>query len=53
VNAAPVRGCPLIDATAEFPAPESAVHSCARERKLLMVRLIITLVTEPGCREPV
>ncbi|MER7413210.1 MULTISPECIES: TetR/AcrR family transcriptional regulator [Streptomyces] len=51
-DAAPVRGCPFIDAAAEFPDPESAVHSYAREQKLLMVRLVTALVTELGCREP-
>ncbi|MGH4029224.1 TetR/AcrR family transcriptional regulator [Actinomycetota bacterium Odt1-20B] len=51
-DAAPVRGCPFIDAAAEFPDPESAVHSYAREQKLRMVELIVALVTELGCREP-
>jgi AcrR family transcriptional regulator len=51
-DAAPVRGCPFIDAAAEFPAPESAVHSYAREQKLRMVDLIAALLTELGCREP-
>ncbi|MGC0420967.1 TetR/AcrR family transcriptional regulator [Embleya sp. AB8] len=48
----PVRGCPFIDAAAEFPDPDSAVHSYAREQKLEMVRLVTALVTELGCREP-
>ncbi|WP_406015616.1 TetR/AcrR family transcriptional regulator [Streptomyces sp. NBC_00984] len=51
-DAAPVRGCPFIDAAAEFPDPESTVHSYAREQKLHMVRLVTALVTELGCREP-
>ncbi|MEH6375540.1 TetR family transcriptional regulator [Streptomyces sp. KLMMK] len=51
-DAAPVRGCPFIDAAAEFPDPQSAVHSYAREQKLLMVRLVTALVTELGCRDP-
>ncbi|GAA4831098.1 TetR/AcrR family transcriptional regulator [Saccharopolyspora rosea] len=51
-DAGPVRGCPFIDAAAEFPDPQSAVHACAREQKLLMVRLVTALVTELGCREP-
>jgi AcrR family transcriptional regulator len=51
-DAAPVRGCPFIDAAAEFPDPESAVHSYAREQKLRMVQLIAALLTELGCREP-
>ncbi|MDQ0383419.1 AcrR family transcriptional regulator [Streptomyces sp. DSM 42143] len=48
----PVRGCPFIDAAVEFPDPQNAVHSYARERKLLMVRLVTELVAELGCREP-
>ncbi len=51
-EAAPVRGCPFIDAAAEFPDPESAVHSYAREQKLRMARLVTALLTELGCREP-
>ncbi|MFE0421540.1 TetR/AcrR family transcriptional regulator [Streptomyces sp. NPDC058953] len=51
-NADPVRGCPFIDAAAEFPDPRSAVHSYAREQKLRMVTLIAALLTELGCREP-
>lgn len=51
-DAAPVRGCPFIDAAAEFPDPQSAVHSYAREQKLRMVELIVALVTELGCRQP-
>ncbi|MFG3256196.1 TetR/AcrR family transcriptional regulator [Streptomyces sp. NPDC048172] len=49
---APVRGCPFIDAAAEFPDPAGAVHSYAREQKLLMVRLVTALAEELGCREP-
>ncbi|MBH5333333.1 helix-turn-helix transcriptional regulator [Streptomyces pactum] len=52
-DAAPVRGCPFIDAAAEFPDPHSTVHSYAREQKLRMVGLVTALVTELGCREPV
>ncbi|AIV35204.1 TetR/AcrR family transcriptional regulator; helix-turn-helix transcriptional regulator [Streptomyces sp. R1] len=48
----PVRGCPFIDAAVEFPDPRNAVHSYARERKLLMVRLVTELVAELGCRRP-
>ncbi|GAB2784807.1 TetR/AcrR family transcriptional regulator [Streptomyces daliensis] len=48
----PVRGCPFIDAAAEFPDPRSAVHSYAREQKLRMAELIAALLTELGCPEP-
>jgi AcrR family transcriptional regulator len=51
-DAVPVRGCPFIDAAAEFPDPGSAVHSYAREQKLRMVQLIGPLVADLGCREP-
>jgi AcrR family transcriptional regulator len=51
-EAEPVRGCPFIDAAAEFPDPDSTVHSYAREQKLRMVELVTALVTELGCREP-
>ncbi|MFI2644285.1 TetR/AcrR family transcriptional regulator [Streptomyces sp. NPDC018610] len=48
----PVRGCPFIDAAAELPDPQNAVHSYAREQKQLLVRLVTDLVAELGCREP-
>ncbi|GAB7029184.1 helix-turn-helix domain-containing protein [Streptomyces sp. NPDC021749] len=51
-GADPVRGCPFIDAAVEFPDPQNAVHSYAREQKLLMVRLVANLVAELGCRQP-
>ncbi|ARX81037.1 MULTISPECIES: TetR/AcrR family transcriptional regulator [Streptomyces] len=51
-DAAPVRGCPFIDAAAEFPDPRNAVHSYAREQKLRMVDLVTALVEELGVREP-
>ncbi|MDP9843753.1 TetR/AcrR family transcriptional regulator [Streptosporangium lutulentum] len=51
-DAAPVRGCPFIDAAAEFPDPGSVVHSYAREQKLRMVQLVTALLTELGCRDP-
>ncbi|UNZ16014.1 TetR/AcrR family transcriptional regulator [Streptomyces sp. 891-h] len=51
-EAAPVRGCPFIDAAAEFPDPGSRVHSYAREQKLRMVELVTVLLTELDCRNP-
>jgi AcrR family transcriptional regulator len=48
----PVRGCPFVDAAAEFPDPDSAPHSYARAQKLLMLRLVTDLVTELGAAEP-
>ncbi|MFB8762450.1 TetR/AcrR family transcriptional regulator [Nocardiopsis alba] len=48
----PVRGCPFLDAAAEFPDPEHPVHAYVREQKLRMVRTVTDLVTELGCRAP-
>ncbi|WP_233160247.1 TetR/AcrR family transcriptional regulator [Pseudonocardia sp. MH-G8] len=50
--AGPVRGCPFVDAAAEFPDPDSAAHSYARTQKLLMLRLVFDLVTELGVVQP-
>ncbi|MCK7622345.1 TetR/AcrR family transcriptional regulator [Streptomyces sp. RS10V-4] len=49
---ASVRGCPFIDAAAEFPDPESPIHRYAREQKLRMVRLVTELLEELGCPRP-
>ncbi|MFD0904789.1 TetR/AcrR family transcriptional regulator [Actinomadura sediminis] len=51
-DGAPVRGCPFIDAAAEFPDPGSTVHSYAREQKLRMVRMVDSLLAELGCPDP-
>ncbi|WP_027935758.1 TetR/AcrR family transcriptional regulator [Amycolatopsis sp. ATCC 39116] len=48
----PVRGCPFLDAAAEFPDPDSAAHAYARAQKLLMLRLVTDLVIELGVAEP-
>ncbi|MEV0222269.1 helix-turn-helix domain-containing protein [Streptomyces sp. NPDC050704] len=47
-----VRGCPFIDAAAEFPDPKHPIHAYAREQKLRMVQLVTDLVAELGCGEP-
>ncbi|WP_447037219.1 TetR/AcrR family transcriptional regulator [Streptomyces sp. DSM 118878] len=47
-----VRGCPFIDAAAEFPDPKNPIHAYAREQKLRMVQLVTDLVAELGCGEP-
>ncbi|MVO85419.1 TetR family transcriptional regulator [Streptomyces sp. p1417] len=52
VDSAAVRGCPFIDAAAEFPDPRNPIHVYAREQKLLMAQLVTELVTELGCAEP-
>ncbi|MBF6048501.1 TetR family transcriptional regulator [Streptomyces sp. NRRL B-1677] len=51
-DADPVRGCPFIDAAAEFPDPRSPIHAYAREQKLLMTHLVTMLVAELGCARP-
>nr|WP_030562883.1 TetR family transcriptional regulator [Streptomyces aureocirculatus] len=51
-DATAVRGCPFIDAAAEFPDPRNPIHVYAREQKLLMAELVTALVTELGCAEP-
>ncbi|WP_236795730.1 TetR/AcrR family transcriptional regulator [Amycolatopsis sp. GM8] len=48
----PVRGCPFVDAAAEFPSPDSAVHSFARAQKLLMLSLVTDLTSQLGVAEP-
>ncbi|WP_086560293.1 TetR/AcrR family transcriptional regulator [Streptomyces africanus] len=48
----PVRGCPFIDAAVEFPDPRSAIHTFAREQKLLMTQLVTELTAELGAAEP-
>ncbi|MER7397639.1 TetR family transcriptional regulator [Streptomyces sp. NPDC000151] len=51
-DAAPVRGCPFIDAAVEFPDPLSEIHTYAREQKLLMAQLVTELAAELGAAEP-
>ncbi|MCX5387382.1 TetR/AcrR family transcriptional regulator [Streptomyces sp. NBC_00083] len=51
-KAAPVRGCPFIDAAAEFPDPQDPIHAFAREQKLLMAQLVTTLLAELGYAQP-
>ncbi|GAA1018934.1 MULTISPECIES: TetR/AcrR family transcriptional regulator [Amycolatopsis] len=48
----PVRGCLFVDAAAEYPDPDSAVHAYAREQKLLMLQLVTDLVAELGAADP-
>ncbi|WP_221349423.1 TetR family transcriptional regulator C-terminal domain-containing protein [Streptomyces beigongshangae] len=51
-DTSPVRGCPFIDAAAEFPDPHHAIHRYAREQKLLMAQLVTELTAELGAAEP-
>jgi AcrR family transcriptional regulator len=46
------RGCPFIDAAAEYPLPASRVHAFARQQKLLMYGLVRDLTERLGVAEP-
>lgn len=46
------RGCPFIDAAAEYPLPGSRVHAFARQQKLLMYDLVRELAGRLGVVEP-
>jgi AcrR family transcriptional regulator len=46
------RGCPFIQAAAEYPDPAHRVHVFAREQKLLMLELVTGLVAELGITDP-
>ncbi|GAA1630180.1 TetR/AcrR family transcriptional regulator [Actinoplanes couchii] len=47
-----VRGCPFLHAAAEYPDPDSPVHTFARNQKLTMLRLVTELLTEMGAADP-
>jgi AcrR family transcriptional regulator len=49
---AAIRGCPFIDAAAEFPDPDSPVHAYTRMQKQRFVRRVLELVTELGAANP-
>ncbi|MER6991316.1 TetR family transcriptional regulator [Saccharopolyspora hirsuta] len=51
-EADPIRGCPFIDAAAEFPDPASPVHQFAAEQKRRLVRLLADLTSELGVANP-
>lgn len=44
----PLRGCPFIDAAAEFPDPGSPVHKYASERKAHFTQRLVELAREAG-----
>ncbi|MEU1597454.1 TetR family transcriptional regulator [Streptomyces sp. NPDC005708] len=44
----PIRGCPFIDAAAEFPDPSSPVHGYASERKARLAQRLAELAREAG-----
>ncbi|MHA6758253.1 TetR/AcrR family transcriptional regulator [Streptacidiphilus sp. PAMC 29251] len=47
----PIRGCPFIDAAAEFPDPRSPVHAYARQRKVRFAQRLAELASEAGATD--
>jgi AcrR family transcriptional regulator len=48
----PIRGCPFVDAAAEFPDPDSPVHEYARQQKRRFGRRIVELLAALGAADP-
>ncbi|GAA1993649.1 helix-turn-helix domain-containing protein [Amycolatopsis minnesotensis] len=48
----PIRGCPFVDAAAEFPDPDSPVHAYTREQKQRFARRVAELVGTLGAPHP-
>ncbi|MFD6160589.1 TetR/AcrR family transcriptional regulator [Nocardia sp. NPDC060256] len=48
----PIRGCPFIDAAAEFPDPDSAVHAYTRQQKQRFTERVIDQVRQLGATHP-
>ncbi|QWF78607.1 hypothetical protein HUW46_02005 [Amycolatopsis sp. CA-230715] len=48
----PIRGCPFVDAAAEFPDPDSPVHAYTREQKQRFARRVTELVRTLGAPRP-
>ncbi|MGO1055298.1 TetR/AcrR family transcriptional regulator [Crossiella sp. CA198] len=48
----PIRGCPFIDAAAEFPDPDSPVHAHTRQEKQRFTHRVIELVRQLGAAHP-
>ncbi|KAA8877516.1 TetR family transcriptional regulator [Nocardia colli] len=51
-SAGPIRGCPFIDAAAEFPDPESPVHAYTKQQKQRFAQRITDLVRQLGATHP-
>lgn len=49
---APIRGCPFVAASVEFPDPDSAVHAYARRQKLRVGERVAELLRELGAADP-
>ncbi|RKT53587.1 TetR/AcrR family transcriptional regulator [Saccharothrix australiensis] len=48
----PIRGCPFVDAAAEFPDPDSPAHGYTRQQKQRFTQRIVELVNELGAAHP-
>ncbi|MER5387664.1 TetR family transcriptional regulator [Saccharopolyspora sp. NPDC002686] len=48
----PIRGCPFIDAAAEFPDPTSPVHEFAAEQKRRLLAHLTDLTSALGAANP-
>ncbi|RKT88684.1 regulatory protein, tetR family [Saccharopolyspora antimicrobica] len=48
----PIRGCPFIDAAAEFPDPASPVHEFAAEQKRRLATRLTELTSALGATNP-
>ncbi|WP_405162692.1 TetR family transcriptional regulator [Nocardia sp. NBC_01499] len=47
-----IRGCPFVDAAAEFPDPDSPAHAYARQQKQRFTQRIAALLSELGAAQP-
>jgi AcrR family transcriptional regulator len=47
-----IRGCPFVDAAAEFPDPDSPVHAYTRQQKQRFTQRVIELVSALGAAHP-
>ncbi|WP_069166458.1 TetR/AcrR family transcriptional regulator [Nocardia altamirensis] len=48
----PIRGCPFVDAAAEYPDPHSPVHQYAAAQKQRFVDRLVELVRTLGATQP-
>lgn len=51
-GAGPIRGCPFVDAAAEFPDPDSPVHAYTRQEKQRFAQRVVDLVRQLGAAHP-
>ncbi len=46
------RGCPFINAAAEFPDPDSLVHKAVTEHRSWFRSMVVDLLTRAGLADP-